>query len=763
MLKFTTFLFLIIPFTLWTQSRIEQLVLEHVNNLRDSLNIPILTIDETLTEACNDHAYYISNQKNITHFQQTFRKETPSSRVEYYGGNRTYIGENIGQCPLKLKLDKSIDEDNIALCLFKGWFNSREHYSNMTNMSFTKMGLAVHQNYKNYIYSAQLFSSDEIKLPYEFNNNEFSWGVRPAETTCKDQPVVYQTMFFANSVQQRGNDIYLYYHDIDFFRNVINQDNDGLAIDIVLREQLPCSKENQFHISQIFDGEMQQPIYKNDIFRYNESNNPKKVLIKIGEVPEYLANKQWNANIIIINDNKLCDYSIPAEVPSDIYPLLPIPPYFDTTNTSQETVNIKSINIKDTVKAELYFQRSDRNFSDARTVTTSDIEYWQSYVKHVDVECFASVEGASWYNERLLKEREISVKQFLFKTGIPLTTMKIESSENWDLFNQHRINFPTFKDKTNSQIKSIFKNNKSSIYDSILFDQRKTHLTAFIDTTIIVDSYEDMLFAAQFDSMLNLNMLPWNKILKNRYVLNEQIISPELIDSLANYKELKTNLLGASYIRISKFNIDSVTTENLLSNVQSENSRQLFNYINFITNYWYLNLARSYETNKVANTVTPNTLLDLTESLDTNIIKPADFTRLKINILLSGIHYYVAHNNWEPVNSYFEAITELVKLNNFTPTEAMELALFCNHFHKFKITVKILEPFHDKKTLTENGYFVLAKTAVLLQNYLDKETYHLYMQSAKESNRARYCKWLDDSFQIQRDEYLKKDFCKECK
>lgn len=77
--------------------------------------------------------------------------------------------------------------------------------------------------------------------------------------------------------------------------------------------------------------------------------------------------------------------------------------------------------------------------------------------------------------------------------------------------------------------------------------------------------------------------------------------------------------------------------------------------------------------------------------------------------------------------------------------------------------MKILDQFFENEDLTEDGYFLLASTSTLIRGTLDRESYWAYMEKAKKENQKRYCAWLNDEFQIQRDEHLKKDYCKTCR
>lgn len=746
------------------QNTIDKLVLDKVNHLRDSLHLKRLQLDATLNKAGQDHAYYIAGKGELTHFQLTYSKETPSDRVYYYKGNRTYVGENVAFVTPKHINNKDIDVIDAANKLYTAWLNSPKHYENMIHPSYTKMGLGTWNTKENKLYGAQVFSSNEIQLPSAFKNSELAWGVRSSEKTCKDEPQTYETMFFANSVLVEGSHVYFYFHDRNFFENVIQNDNDGMAIDVVLREQLPCNKENQFHISPIFDGEMQRPIYKNDLYRNNLSENPKKIKVKIGEVPSYLRNQQWEANVIIINDNKLCDYSYPVEVPSDIFPLLEIKPYFDK-NDALISKSPPTLAIKDSIHLVLDYERNHKRFSSLNSDEFERLLGWGNYLKNIKIDCFASVEGPLWLNQQLLEERKSTIINLLQSSYIDYNKAKFQLGENWSLMNNQiqQYSLEQLKSKSQEQIKYNLKKNPFPIRDSLLFEQRKTHLYAVVDTIVKVEDYPTYLFARYYDSSILLNQIPWNKILREDYILAENGIEAELVDSLVNLKGIRTNLLGATIIDNSYAYLDSVLVEKIVQHIDSKNAIQLFNYTQFLTHYWFYHFSRNYQTNKVATTISPEELRTMVNTIDTLLIQPKDLVRLKINILLSGIHYYVANNQWNSVESYFKAIVDLVKQADFTPQEAMELALFCNYFHKFEEAVQILGPFHEKQVLPEDGFFVLAQTATLIRQKLKNEEYWEYMNSAKRSNHKRYCRWLDDAFQIQRDEYIKKDFCKECR
>ena len=743
------------------QSHWSDYLLLRVNSLRDSLSLPLVQLDNTLNEAAYDQAFYIGERKKLTHTQKTFSKETVGDRVLYFGGNRTYVGENVASLQSKRKLT----QHELADSLFNLWFNSPGHYANMVHPQFTFMGLGLKQMKSTY-YAAQVFSSNEIEYPKAFKAENLSWGVRPNENECAKINNSFNTMFFANSVNFQGRDVYFLFHDMAFFNSVISNDNDGLAIDIVLREQLPCARENQFHISPIYDGEMQRPIYRNDLFKNDISENPKKIFVKIGEIPEHLIGQHYEVNVILVVDNHNCDYCVPIEVPSDIYPLVSVDAYYDNEEPAgkKNTDFSFSLKIRDSIHLSLDYQRSDSLFSGFDQDAYQRLLSLKPYLKRLRVACFASVEGDTRVNLKLLDQRKKTASEFLNLDDDSADFITWNLDENWDLMSTQieEKQLSHLENKSKRELKEYFAKTKSQTNDALLFEQRKTQIYAWIDTTIVVTDPSLLRIVMHYQPDFKLSDLPWNKILRDQYILmQDERIPKQYVDTLIDKQEYRTNLLGA--IAGNTRSVDSLQIEKSLSLKKFSSNQQLFNYAHFLTHYWFDRFAFSFSMRGVARTIKPDKLLDLLNPLDKAIeIDSVRLSRLKLNVYLSGIHYYSAHSDWKPKNKYFDKIVEIVKSGNFTAPEAQGLALFFNRFFKFEGAIDILDPFFEKRELDIEGYFILAKTATLMRKSMDAKRYFEYMMAAKEADHDRYCDWLNTSFQIMRDENVKHDYCRSC-
>lgn len=747
-----------------SQESVNDFLMIRVNKLRDSLNIPKLRPDAILDQAAKSQANYIAGKKKLGHEQNTPKLETVADRVFNFGGNRTYIGENVAEIGDKFKTNKEIADQ-----FFEAWKNSPPHYINMINPNFTRMGFG-YKGIPNRIFAAQVFSSEEISLPKQFNNEHPNWGIKPNAQICKMLKDSYETMTFANNVQVVDYEVFFFFHDMPFFESVISDNKDGLAIDVVLRDQFPCNRENQLHISPVFDGQMQKPVYKKELFKNNISGNPNKMYVKIGEIPSNMRNLEWDVNVIVIKNNFNCDYCVPSFVSSRLYPLLKLEAHWDEFEKKNYFDLHKAILVRDTFDLSFHFSRSNDQFEHYESDEMQRMMSMLPYVKSILVDCFASVEGSESINKELLKKRKTTLSKFLTEqNGIASGKIAWNLTENWTLMNKQieRYQIDELKGKSNSAVKEYLKENQSIFFDSLLFEQRASRIRAYVDTVIVVKDLETLIKYAQYDESLNWQDYEWSDLLEAANKQTFVSIDYEGLNSILKSKKLLSNFLATAVNNNNIFqSIDSVMVVKYLSinNINCSNHRLVFNYANFLTHYWYRNFRSSYSIMGLAPTITPVELLDLVNTLNESPnIKSAELEKLKFNVYLAGVLYYTAYSKWDLKEKFFDEIVNQVVKQSFSVQDAEQLLLFFNYFHKFERSVKLLEPYFDKNELSENGQFWLAETATMIRQKLGSEQYAQIMDAAKNRNHARYCSWVNDYFQIQRDEYVKQDFCKSCK
>ena len=151
------------------QDRLENLILNKINKLRISKKKPILQKNAILGMAATDQALFLKKKNKLVHIQNSRKKHTPMDRTEFYGGNFSYVGENIAYTYLYERVKEARNQrssvvlksyEATAEYFFQLWKNSRTHYKNMIDKDFNLSKIRFSFNPKtNRIYGVQVFGS----------------------------------------------------------------------------------------------------------------------------------------------------------------------------------------------------------------------------------------------------------------------------------------------------------------------------------------------------------------------------------------------------------------------------------------------------------------------------------------------------------------------------------------------------------------------------------------------------------------------------
>ncbi len=251
-------------------NKISSLILKRVNAYRDSIDLRPLKNNTILAEAAKDQSDYMSWHNYLGHDQITYNKQTPSERVFYYGGNFNYIGENVAFITPQINDSTFKSSQTLADEFFTVWINSPPHRENISNDLYYQSGIGfAYDGEKNKLYSAEVFSALGYHFQERFKSPAKAYNVQVFnKTTCEDMKNFrYGTLTMANHLFVRNDSIFIRYHDLNYFKQIISDPNDGYAIDIVFRDQLPCNSPNLFHGSTIFDGFMLEPKFQYDLYK----------------------------------------------------------------------------------------------------------------------------------------------------------------------------------------------------------------------------------------------------------------------------------------------------------------------------------------------------------------------------------------------------------------------------------------------------------------------------------------------------------------
>ena len=105
--------------------------------------------------------------------------------------------------------------------------------------------------------------------PYE-ENKSFKYHAKNYKLSPYDREVckkmertyAYLPELFSNNLKIVDGKIQFYYHDLSLIEGLFQYGKDGLAVDVLMKEQYNCAHGNALHPSSVNDGMLLKPIMK---------------------------------------------------------------------------------------------------------------------------------------------------------------------------------------------------------------------------------------------------------------------------------------------------------------------------------------------------------------------------------------------------------------------------------------------------------------------------------------------------------------------
>jgi len=732
---------------------------QHLNNLRQSLELGPLIHNEILRKAAKNQSVYLTKIKKLSHQQSKSYLSTPLKRVQFFDGNEfDRVGENVLYTKeVKLPLRQQ-DLADIAKDMFTAWKNSPGHYANMINPYFSFEGIDFHLgNGEPIIYATQVFAKRGVQIEGQLSDNAF--GLELGDGNCTSANRLYSNSFLhmGNALQIQGNDIILNYHNIEILKQVLSEEKDGFAIDLLTSEQLSCGRPNELDFSPLYDGILLKPIYRDEILANNTAQGDYRIISKIATIPKDLQEKQLFPSLLILKNKTVCKYVIPAFSPSKSYELRPIKPKL----INPQNVVLKREGIIASQELKYDFQTNKIN-----PVKYPKLETLNYEIHSVKISSYSSVEGEEEKNIDLHDARAKTIKRHLLKhLNIAPDKISIDSKENWDKMNYQLQYY--FADSllniSKDSLKQLLKTGDKSLpWDSLLFEQRKSLATVNYLGTLKEDVSENEILSINLRSALlqeDTNLA--NKVLYNLYHsdsdLSDLIYEDVIFSALLQNPKLVQNV--AAIFTKSYYNDVDRKTEFLSNWINRKEELTKFGIYNLLhlqtllsidlMNIWDLSSKR------LSNVIHPRRVKNL-------IPKNLD-NELMLNLHLTFIDYFGQINDQVNITKSFNFISNYFRVHSLTLQDELDLALFFNHWSNYERAIRLLLPKFKEGKLNEQGIFILLYTINRKSKGSFPKIYKQLTTEAIKINKNRWCHWIYSEFQILRDEDIKNLFCEECK
>ncbi|MFL5729755.1 MAG: M13-type metalloendopeptidase [Cytophagaceae bacterium] len=230
-----------------------------------------------------------------------------------------------------------------------------------------------------------------------------------------------------------NNDVYFVFTDVDYFNKLFASPTDGLAVDIILRDQYSCKGPTKTSGSWLYRGYLPKPVYQAELKANKTVTKEGYVYVKLFKLPKQFLNKEIELNLILLKNKYFCWYNTFYNLESGHWGLLDMGMYMDTL--SEQSLKEKSNVLGKRLNFEVPFAKDKAEYAakdikplyDSLKLTNFDI-------KSISIRAYSSVEGTTERNLQLQQKRaESIVKALQTLQSVQLDSIKTEIivSENW--------------------------------------------------------------------------------------------------------------------------------------------------------------------------------------------------------------------------------------------------------------------------------------------------------------------------------------------
>ena len=763
----------------YDRTYLEKLIEEQINAYRSSKYLTSFKKDKILDIAAEDQALYILKTGKISHDQTSSKKETPLNRVLFYDGMHGQVGENcyaitVGT-PIKVEgSSKKItlkSYHQVASAIAQGWIESPEGELIIGNAKYVNSGIAVLFNPKDkMIIATHIVGSEPFVLPEGVKPMKDDFGLEPYnKTKCTDleSKFSYLPQLMSDNIFLINGEIYFYFHDLALFSNVLTDSRDGIALDIISRDQFLCESGNKYYPSQLHTGILLPPLLKSYIFEKNELKLSNEIEVSLGPIPSYVDTNSVEFNLLIIKDNCVCQTIVYNSLGGENLHSLDLNFLLDTLSVSSRldsVMNQLTFTIPFKRNKSHYNSEDIKPFLDSLSLNKYDL-------KKIEVIAYSSLDGGIEENKIIQQKRAKSILEAIQKYKLQNVETKITTQENWEGFYESIKGSPYEKELlkySKEELRKIINSDTLGYnLEPYLEAQRNAKIILTVEK-IFMDSALFKILPKKFDDAIAKKDYVKAKVYQSvmlKNIENGKINKDNIINvKIPHFKETVpfiNNQIALRWYYSDALNKDSLHNY-LLSDIETQllidpnNSYLQYNKLVLRLLLWSYNYKREAD---------PKNLLKDIKSLYTTNIEQRMINRLVLNYNIISADYFYENKKFKEREKALEEVRKALLSDNFDRNQTFRIANYFMFQMRIGWAIDIMKPFALKSSIDEEFLFTFLTLAIYDKEKVPEKDYLELMNRAKEMNKERFCNLFgfpNMSFQLLKDLTVKDMYCKTC-
>ncbi|MEQ8910574.1 MAG: CAP domain-containing protein [Vicingaceae bacterium] len=740
-----------------------------INEYRAEQQLSLFETSDILDAVAFEQAEYILDQGRLSHEQDNEKKKTLLDRIRYFEGGYAQAGENLMSLQLGTKLPMKVGgekqevltEEATAQASIAEWLDEEESRLNLMDGEFEHFGTAVVSLDGKVILvlvtaSLPYKNPGLKKLPFDYH------GIEPYKKEACDKFLdKHGTLpqLFSDALEVKDNEVYFSFHSLHLFKHIFENGGDGIAIDLVARDQFACGGSNRLFPGEINRGLLLKPSKKAKLYNANEKMEENKVWVSIAELPDFYKSEDYELNAIIIKDGVACETvpynriktlnlkeienryllagdtlkvgyswedSLSFEIPLNSetekeQALDQMKQKLTDLNFLAEEIYIKRFVPPSDTKVSEADSSSELNkmlsaFSDSTHRLEVEVEQdWQSYQEFQD---------NSFYQIETKGMKKPEVERYLAKTQETDSELK----EFLKGLNRYQIRLKgKAVAKKSASPKSLLESCES------LLNRMKIKEAATIQKFLIQQ------YGNEAEVMNGLPKLDPSQRQKTLPLINNQIV----LNSQSGKDYFEGNPIHKAFLELHL--------------VDQSNAVVSFNYHLATLRYW---AKRADKMKK------PEDWLDKFEKLRGNSQVPDEqYARAILNYYLLAANFHYDAGEFGERKGDFDDLMDWQSKANLEPNEQLELAQYLCHQDQFPRAIKVLNPTVKKPQVDEDLLFYYLQIYPYDTEEFKRKHYVSLMEKAQKLYPEHFCQFFSKAEQgIQALVYqeIKSIYCSQC-
>lgn len=757
--------------------KLSSLINEKVNLFRTENNLNALLVNKQLTKAADLHVNYIKKTKKVQLNETRESTSTTFKRVLKSKGMFSQTAESVFAFTLPDIKKAGRNKNNInsyndlAEVIVQAWVNDKKNKYILLNNEYFYTGVAAAYNDKNKtVYISQVYASAPFDISDIKINKQNAFRIKPfSKNKCgsflANNPNLAELL--ANNIVVENNNIYFYYHDLNFFKNNFKKSKDAITVDIVFRKQFECNSGNKLFPSEVHNGLLLKPTKKGKLFASNQLKKSGEMYVKLGKIPTGFDSTNAEINLLIIKEGCLCQSIFFNNLDGENLTLLDLPLVMDTLS-----LQTKPDSLTKHLSFTVPFVRNKWEFNEEDIKPFLDsLELNRYNIKKIEITAFSSIEGDSLKNAQLQINRANSILQVIEKYNLQKIEKKIITKENWEGFYESLMGSPyesKLKGLSKPQVRAmLLTDSLGFLIEPYLEDQRKAEVLLTVES-VFIDSLLPSTLLSRFEKALKQNEFDKAKALQS--LLFQYAIQGK-INELSTYQYELTRLKENSSI----LNNQLVYKECFNSQSNTDSFKQIFKE-EFLALYYTdpsnpyvlynkLILELEFWAKDILKQPDPELLLKEMKRLYSTRIENWRINRLILNYHILAADYYYEKKDFAKREKELKEVRKFIFSAKLDREQTYAMARYFIFQLRVDWATELMLPWIKSKNYNEDFLFIFLSIAVYDTKKVTEQEYTNLMKRALVLNKERYCKlfgYPNMSFQLLKNNAIKSEYCKHC-